>query len=118
MRESNVILELRTYRVARGRVEEFVALMNDEAVPLLAAAGIDVVRVCASLDPRDGDPRDACLIRAFASEDARAHAESEFYGSAAWREGPRDRVLALIESFHTVILAVSVEAVEALRAGP
>ena len=117
MRESHVILELRTYRIARGRVEEFVALISDEAAPLLTAAGIDVVRVCASLDPRDGDPRDACLIRAFAAEDARARAESEFYGSTAWRKGPREGVLALIESFHTVILAVPTEAVRALRAG-
>lgn len=109
------VLEIRTYRVLAGRTDELVALMVARAVPLLRAAGIDVVACEASRDPGDGDPRDACLIRAFADRAARERAEATFYASAAWREGPRDEVLALIETFHTVVLDTPETAIDALR---
>jgi hypothetical protein len=110
-----LILELRSYRVVSGRTGDFVDLMRAEALPLLAQQEIDVVACGASLDPRDGDPQDAYLIRAFADEQTRERAEREFYASAAWRDGPREAVLALIESFHTVILEVPEAVVDTLR---
>jgi hypothetical protein len=110
-----VILEIRTYRVTPGRTSDFVALMRAQALPLLAERGIDVVACGVSLDPGDGDPLDAYLIRVFEDEATRARAEESFYGSPEWREGPREAVLALIESFHTVVLEVPVAVVDALR---
>jgi hypothetical protein len=110
-----MVLEIRTYRVRDGAVDAFVALMREAALPLLRAAEVDVVACAASLEPGDGDPRDAYLIRAFSDEAARHAAEREFYGGAAWREGPREEILRRIESFHTVVLEVSPSAVEALR---
>ena len=110
-----MILEIRTYRVSSGQEAEFVGLMRAEALPLLRAQHIDVVDCGVSLDPRDGDPRDAYLIRAFADEATRERAELAFYSSGAWRDGPREAVLALIQSFHTVILEVPNSVVDALR---
>ncbi len=110
-----MILEVRTYRAVGDQASTLVRLMRAGALPLLAAAGIDVVACDVSLDPRDEDPRDAYLIRAFEDEAARERAERDFYASAAWRDGPREAILALIESFHTVILDVPASGVEALR---
>jgi len=110
-----LILEIRTYRVLPGRTPEFVRLMQAEALPLLRDQHIDVVDCGVSLDPRDGDPLDAYLIRAFEDEATRERCELAFYTSDAWRDGPREAVLALIESFHTVILDVPNSVVDALR---
>lgn len=110
-----MILEIRTYRLRHGGVEAFVALMRERALPLLAAQGVDVVACGASLDPRDGDPRDAFLLRAFPDEEARERAERSFYASPAWRDGPRAAVLDRIESFHTIVLDVDPLAVDGLR---
>jgi NIPSNAP protein len=110
-----LILEIRTYRVVPGRASEFVRLMQTEALPLLDAQDIDVVACGVSLDPRDGDPLDAYLIRAFEDEANRARCELAFYASDEWRDGPRAAVLALIESFHTVVLEVPDSVVDALR---
>jgi hypothetical protein len=110
-----LVLEIRTYRVAAGRVVDFVSLMRAEALPLLAANQIDVVACDVSLDPRDGDPRDAFLIRAFEDEAARERAERGFYSSSEWRDGPREAVLALIETFHTAIFEVPADVVDGLR---
>ena len=110
-----MILEIRTYRVTPGRTSEFVRLMRAEAVPLLQDQDIDVVACGVSLDPRDGDPLDAYLIRAFEDETTREQRELSFYASAAWRDGPRAPILDLIESFHTVVLDVPDSVVDALR---
>ncbi|MEU1688095.1 hypothetical protein [Micromonospora sp. NPDC005707] len=40
--------------------------------------------------------------------------ESAFYGSDAWRDGPRDAILSRIESYHTVVLETSDAAADVL----
>lgn len=111
-----MIVELRTYRVLPGRVDEFVELMRGQALPLLAEAGIDVLACGASLDDGDAAQPDAYLLRAFADRGSRDDAEAGFYTSAAWVQGPRESVLALIIEYHTVVLVLPAEAVELLRA--
>jgi hypothetical protein len=104
-----MIVEVRTYRLQPGRAEEFVRLMRAEGLPLLARYGITVLDCALSLDP-DGEPQaDAYLIRAFASRAEREAREGEFYARAAWNDGPRPAVLALIESHHTVVLDLPAE---------
>ena len=53
-------------------------------------------------------------MRAFDSLDSRAAQEQAFYDGAAWREGPREAVLAEIESYHTVVLDVPDKLADAL----
>ncbi|MFC7615164.1 hypothetical protein ACFQV2_18260 [Actinokineospora soli] len=56
---------------------------------MLAAAGIDVVDLGPSIEHDEGEH--AYLLRAFADAEERQAKEDAFYGSAAWREGPRAR---------------------------
>lgn len=98
-----MILEIRTYRVRQGAVDEFVRIMREDAVPLLERFGVRVVNYGASLVAEDG-LRDAFLIRAFGSLDERREQEERFYGSDAWRNGPREAIMARIDSYHTVVL--------------
>lgn len=98
-----MILEIRTYRLTPDSDAEFTRLFRDEALPLLADMGIRVVDFGLSLASEDGR-RDGYLIRAFASIEDRDRQENEFYGSRAWREGPREAILSLIQDYHTVVL--------------
>jgi hypothetical protein len=109
-----VILEIRTYRLRPGTQAEFVRVMRDEATPLLAEAGIMVVGSGPSLAAEDGH-EEAYLIRAFASLEQRDEQEAAFYGSDAWRLGPREAVVAPIDNYHTIVIETSAAAVEALR---
>ena len=110
-----MILEVRTYRLTSGQSARFLDVMTEQALPMLAAYGIDVVDAGLSLD-EDGEPQpDGYLIRSFASLEERQRQEDGFYGSAAWREGPREDLLATIETFHTVVLGVPGEVVAAMR---
>lgn len=107
-----MILEIRTYQVLPGRLDEFVAAIA-AVRPLLAEYGIDVVAAGPSVVADEGDH--AYLMRAFASIEERARQEEQFYGSGDWRRGPRQSVLDPIDSYHTVILEVDIAAIDALR---
>jgi hypothetical protein len=111
-----VILEIRTYRLRPGTSDEFVRVMKDESVPLLEEAGVRVVSCGGSLVAEDGH-EEAYLIRAFASLEEHRDQEAAFYGSDAWREGPREAILSMIVSYHTIVLEVPEEAAAALRSG-
>jgi hypothetical protein len=108
LKEVEVILEVRTYHLKPGATDEFVRLMRNHAIGLLETFGIRVVSCGASLVTEDGR-RDAFLIRAFDSVDERDEKEQLFYGSDAWRYGPRESILSLIESYHTVVLELPPE---------
>ncbi|HEX6234059.1 MAG TPA: NIPSNAP family protein [Jiangellaceae bacterium] len=103
-----MILEVRTYRLKPDATDEFLHLMRDRTVHLLETFGIRVVSCGASLVAEDGR-RDAFLIRAFVSLEERDEKEELFYGSDAWRFGPREAILSLIESYHTAVLEFPAE---------
>ena len=98
-----MIVEIRTYRLHPGTRDAFVDVMTNQALPLLAAAGIHVIAAGASLADEDGF-EEAYLIRGFTSLEHRDEQEEGFYGGAAWRDGPREAILSRIQSYHTVVL--------------
>ena len=109
-----MILEIRTYRLKPGTGDEFVRVMREESVPLLEATGIRVVDCGASLVAEDGH-EEAYLLRAFASLEAHRELEAKFYGSDAWRLGPREAIVSRIDSYHTIVLETSEQFVQALQ---
>ncbi len=107
-----VILEIRAYRLRPGTGTDFIQIMRDQALPLLAAAGIRVVGCGLSLVAEDGH-EEAYLMRAFESVAQRDGQEEAFYGREAWRQGPREAMLSRIENYHTIVVDASEVAVEA-----
>ncbi|MEQ4719460.1 NIPSNAP family protein [Nonomuraea sp. B19D2] len=109
-----MVLEIRTYRLKPGTRAEFVRVMREQSVPLLRRHDIDVVDCGASLVDEDGH-EEAYLIRAFASLEAHRAQEEAFYASAEWQQGPREAIVSRIDSYHTIVIEASEEAVRALR---
>ncbi len=105
------LVEVRSYRLHSGRRADFHALFAHDAMPLLAAAGIDVV----SFGPSVGEADSYYLIRCFDDREHRRQAEERFYASAAWRQGPREKILALIETYTEAVFLLSEIGVNALR---
>lgn len=97
-----MIVEIRTYRLKPGTSQDFLSAMQD-AQPLLAEAGLQVVAFGLSVVAEDGDET-AYLMRSFHSLQEREAQEVAFYGSDAWQKGPREAVVSRIESMHTVVL--------------
>ena len=94
------IIELRSYQLAPGTEKYFHQLMCEQALPLLAAAG-----VCIELaQPSLHSPDHYILIRSYKNLAHRQSSQDAFYGSAAWRQGPRDAIIACVTSSTDIIV--------------
>jgi hypothetical protein len=94
------VLDLRTYRLVPGAGERFDRIVRERALPMLERFRIDVVGHGPSLD----DPDLYYLARAFASAARCSEELDAFYWSDEWRRRHRDEALALIESYHALVI--------------
>jgi hypothetical protein len=97
------VLDLRTYKLVSGGGAEFDRIFRERTLPMLRRHGIDVVGHGPSLE--DGDVY--YLMRTFPSAAVRDDQLGAFYGSAEWRDNHRESVLALIQSYHTVLIELA-----------
>jgi hypothetical protein len=67
---------------------------------MLERWGVDVLAFGPSLDDEDT----YVLIRRYPSVEELHESQDAFYGSDEWRQGPREPILALIESYISVVL--------------
>jgi len=80
-------------------------------VPLHRRCGLDVVAYGQSLH----DPDAYHLIRAAGDFESMEAAFADFYGSEAWRLGPREAIIARIATSLRTVVSMDAEAVESLR---
>ena len=105
------LVEVRSYNLKPGTRAEFHRLASTVAVPLLKRFQIDVV----AHGPSPQDETSYYLIRAFDDLADRQAKEDAFYGSDDWKTGPREAVLAAIESYTTILLEMDEATVKGLR---
>lgn len=107
------VVEIRSYTLKAGARPVFDRMVLERSLPMLARWNVDVVAYGTSLH----DDRSCYLIRAYDSLEQRAASQDAFYGSAEWRDGPRDELLSMIESYTTVVVSMEEPAIVALRLG-
>ena len=105
------VIEIRVYTLKTGTRDRFHALFVRQSLPMLRRHHVEVVAYGPSLHDADS----YYLVRAFGSLDERTRSEDEFYGSKEWTEGPRDEILAAIETYSTVVVHVDPQTLQALR---
>ena len=109
----NHFVEIRSYNLKPGTREEFQGLFLEEAFPMLQRWKVDVVTYGPSLHDQDS----YFLIRRYDSLAHREESENAFYGSDEWRQGPREAIIALIESYTEIVLELDESTVQGLRRG-
>ena len=110
--ETGRIVEIRSYNLKPGTRERFHQRFEREALPMLKRWKVDVVSYGPSLHDRDS----YYLMRSYANVDERQRSEDAFYGSDEWKKGPREAVLADIDSYTTIVLRLDDAGIRALRA--
>lgn len=105
------IIEIRTLILKPETRNEFQRTFIEEALPLLQRWDFDVVAHGPSLH----DESTYYVIRRFESVGQREQMEDAYYASDDWRKGPRERILALLESYVDVVLEVDDATVRGLR---
>jgi ketosteroid isomerase-like protein len=104
-------VEIRSYNLKPGTRDRFHQLFLKEALPMLRRWKVDVVAYGPSLHDKDS----YFLMRAFDGIDQRQKAEDAFYGSAEWIKGPRERVLADIDAYTTIVVHLDEVTLQGLR---
>ncbi len=105
------VVEFRAYNLRPNTGSKFHALVTEKSLPLLRKWNVDVIASGPSLHDADS----YLLIRAYDSLEHRQLSQDQFYGSADWRQGPREDIVALIESDTSVVVELADASIEALR---
>ena len=107
----NHFIEVRSLNIKPGTREEFHRRYIKEALPLLKRWNFDVVAHGQSLH----DENTYYVIRRYDSLAQREQMEDAYYASDDWRKGPREAMLALIESYTDIVLELDEVTVRGLR---
>jgi len=105
------LIEIRSINLKPGRRAEFHRLYLEEALPLLKRWNFDVVAHGPSLH----DENSYYVIRRFDSLAQREQSEDAYYGSDDWRQGPREAILALMETYTDIVFELDEVIVQGLR---
>ena len=105
------VVEIRSYNLKPGTRQRYHDRLVREALPLLVRSKVDVV----SFGPSMHDENSYFLMRAYSSLAERQKSEDAFYGSAEWKNGIRDAVLADIENYTTIVSPVDDATLRGLR---
>jgi hypothetical protein len=104
-------IEIRSYSLKPGTREKFHRLFLEEAFPMLQRWNVDVVASGSSLHDQDS----YFLMRRFDSLAQREESENAFYGSDEWKQGPRESIIALIDSYTEIVLELDESTLAGLR---
>lgn len=102
-------VEFRTYQLHPGAEARFDMLVQRHSVPMLRQVGTQVVWAGPSL----ANPQVYMLVRAYADVAELECSQGHFYASAAWREGPREDVMACIATSSSVVMQLPQAALDA-----
>ena len=105
------VVEIRSYNLKPGTRDQFHALFEREALPLLKRWKTDVV----AYGPSPHDKDSWFLMRGFPSVEQRQKDEDAFYGSDEWIKGPRAAILAGIDTYATIVVPVDAATLDGLR---
>lgn len=107
----NHFIEIRSYNLKPGTRDQFQRLFLEKAFPMLQRWNVDVVAYGPSLHDQDS----YYLMRRYDSLAHREESENAFYGSDEWRQGPREAIIALIENYTEIVLALDESTLQGLR---
>lgn len=108
---SRRVVEIRSYNLKPGTRDRFHQLFLKEALPMLKRWQVDVIAHGPSLHDQDS----YFLMRGFNGVEIRQKEEDAFYGSEEWIRGPRERVLADIDSYTTIVFQLDEATAQGLR---
>jgi hypothetical protein len=107
----NRAVEIRSYNLKPGQRDEFHRLVLEASLPMLKRWNVDVV----DFGPSAHDKDSYYLIRAYDSLEHRRVSQDAFYGSAEWKQGPREKILALIDSDTSIVIEMDSGTVDSFR---
>jgi hypothetical protein len=100
-----MMIEIRIYKLKKGTSQEYKKVFTQESLPMLRRWSVNVIAYGFSLDDEDT----FYLIRGYKDLDDRQQSQDAFYGSDEWRLGPREAIIACIESYNVMIVEADID---------
>ncbi|HEV3413201.1 MAG TPA: DUF4440 domain-containing protein [Puia sp.] len=94
------VVEIRSYTLQPGTRDAFHQLVIDRSLPMLQRWQIPVL----GFGPSQQEDSSYYLVRTYPSLESRQQSEDAFYGSAEWKQGPRQAIVSKIRYYTTIIL--------------
>lgn len=104
------LVEIRSYKLKPGEAAAFHDAVVHTVMPMLRSV-MDVV----AFGPSAHEPDTYFLVRAYADLTDLEAQQAAFYGSGAWRQGPREAIVSRIESYLNTVLWLSPAAIDDMR---
>ena len=108
------LVEIRSYKLKPGSGSGFHNLVVTQSIPLLREHATEVVAFGQSVH----DPDAYFLVRAYDDLDHLRSSQEAFYSSVAWKSGPRQSIVELIEADWNIVVWLTRGAVDAMRSSP
>ena len=105
------LIEVRSYKLKPGAAAAFHKTVVSSGMPLLREWGADVV----AFGPSAHEPDTYFLIRAYKDLADLKAKQDAFYGSDAWKNGPRESIVPLVASYLNTVVWLSQGAIDDLR---
>ena len=105
------VVEIRSTACSQAAGKRSTAWPTGSAFRCFVSSG----RTSWHTDHRSTDPDAYVLIRAYRSVEDRVVSQQAFYGSQAWKSGPREAIVSLIVNDIDVLVWLTSTAVEVLR---
>ena len=99
------MIEIRIYKLKKGTSQGYKKVFTQESLPMLRRWNVNVIAYGFSLD----DEETFYLIRGYKDLDDRQQSQDAFYGSDEWRLGPREAIIACIESYNVMIVEADID---------
>lgn len=99
-----MMVEIRTYKLKKDTRKAYEKVFTEQSLPMLKRWNVDVIGYGFSLD----DEETFYLIRGYKDLEDRQQSQDAFYGSDEWKKGPREAILACIESYNSVIIEADI----------
>lgn len=99
------MIEIRIYKLKKGTSREYKKVFTQESLPLMKRWNVNVIAYGFSLD----DEETFYLIRGYKDLVDRQQSQDAFYGSDEWKLGPRETIIACIESHNVMIVEADIE---------
>ncbi len=84
-----MLMEVRRYELVPGRRTEFVNFFDQEVLPAMREAGMQILGQFVAVD----DPNVFYYLRCFEDEEERAAQTAAFYESSIWLDALKERAL-------------------------
>jgi len=94
-----MIVEVRSYRIAPGRREDFLEFFTAKAIPALREHGMKVVGPMIDTE----NPNKLVWLRMFASIEERTRLKKLFYEGELWKREMEGVIMPMLDSYDVIL---------------